>query len=84
MLFEIEQLLELFVQGDAQKQGQFCGGVELASLDGADGLAGNAHHRRQFSLRELLLGAGGFQIVEQNQLVVHRITNPTRASHGQG
>ena len=63
-LGEIEQLLELFIQGDAQKQGQFCGGVELPRFDGADGLAGNAHHRRQFSLRELLLGAGGFQIVE--------------------
>ena len=55
---EIEKLLKFFVQRDAQHQGQLGGGVELAGLNGADGLAGHAHQLGQVSLGQTALRPG--------------------------
>ena len=73
---EIEQLLELFVQGDAEDQSQLRRGAELAGFDGADGIAGHTHHLGQSRLGELSLGAGFFDAVFQDQLVVHGLMLP--------
>ena len=41
---EIEQVLEFLVQGDTDDKGELGRGAELARLDGADRVAGHAHH----------------------------------------
>ena len=50
-LIEVEQVLELLVERDAQDERQLRGGVEQARFDGGDGLA-----RHEDRLRDLVLG----------------------------
>ena len=49
---EIKQFFKSFVQGDAQNQRQFGGGVELPRFDGTDGVVGHAHRLGQLPLRQ--------------------------------
>lgn len=60
---EIEDVLKFFLQGDAQHQRQLGRGVELAGFDGADGVAGDAHHLGQVGLGEFLFRPDLFQAV---------------------
>lgn len=36
---EVEDLFEFLIKGDAEDEGEFGGGIELAGLDRADGVA---------------------------------------------
>ena len=49
---EVEQVLELLVQSDADDQGELCRRAELARLYGADRVAGYANHLGELRLRE--------------------------------
>ena len=68
---EVEQLLELLVEGDAEHEGELGGWVELPRFYGADGIAGHANHLGELGLRQPRLCAGLLEIVLQNQLVFH-------------
>ena len=60
---KIEQFLKFFIQGDAENQRQLGRRIELASFDGADGVARDADHLRQRRLREMFLcPRGGFSV----------------------
>lgn len=68
---EIEQLLKLFFEGDAQDQGELGGWAELPRLNRADGIAGNADQLCQLRLRQSLFGAGLLQAVFQDEPLIH-------------
>ena len=67
---EIEQILELLVESDAQDEGQLRRRVEQARLDGRYGLPRHAHEAREFKLRQPRLRAGGLKAVLQLELAV--------------
>ena len=53
--FKVKQLLKFPLQGDAKDQRELGRGVELPRLDGADGIAGDAHQPRQLGLGQIFL-----------------------------
>ena len=57
-LLKIEKLLELFVECDAEDEGEFCCGVELPCFDRADGVPGHAGHFGELRLGEAPLPPG--------------------------
>ena len=52
---EVENILELSVQSNAQNKRKLCSRIELPGLYGADGVSGDAYHLRELPLRETLL-----------------------------
>lgn len=52
LLVEIEDLLELLIQCNAEYQSQLGSGVELSRLDGTYGISGHADHVGELLLRQ--------------------------------
>ena len=68
---EVEEVFEAAVEGGAEDEGELGGGAELAGLDGADGVAGDADEFGELALGEALLCTDVLQVVFQYKGVVH-------------
>ena len=76
--FKIEQFLKLFIQRNANNQGQLCRRTKLSRFDGADGIAGNTNHFRQLTLRQSSCTPGFLQTIAQNQFVFNTTISTTK------
>ena len=72
-LIEVEQVLELLVERDAQDERQLRGGVEQARFDGGDGLARHAHEARVVGLLQARFGTVRLQAVLELELAVFAV-----------
>lgn len=70
-LIEIKKLFELFIQSETEYQRQFCSGIELTGLDGADRVSGDADHLGEIGLGELFFLSGFFEAVFELDCVFH-------------